>query len=431
MENVLTKNISGTLGDCSYVFCISRNKNYVKKDHLISVVFFVLPCVDETYASQKAVTLDELRAEHEKKMNAYLNGLDNIVTKCGEKFNVRIYCDVTSDKLVEKYLGYRNVEIHSYYFRQIFDEVRNCHYGFFGTLIRYIPLFNFPKLENNWETVTILDLDNNFFGFKDLISYFTESKDETNLMFWSRPCYFLSPRMYAMTHRPNQFCIISSFLMQRKQQDYKLFANFLNQCILNRDEEYMNSLGRHLSVDLSERPFEGRLEYGVDEYFINHWFLNENYLKRNLSFNMVVYSEVAGGFLEWIKHIRFMIPRVKITNEKATKEFMQLIVDTFYPKGTSLPKLPINELIDWVGEKYYELNLQYLHRKVDQSADIRKFMDKLKEKKFKTLDVYDEYLYGLELNTKLKPNHFEILLIEPAETYPNFTDRIVASLSRS
>ena len=439
MSNIISERVNQNIyneeiinrnwGNCKYKFNIFKNISFIKYKHLISVSLFILPDVDEVYANQKNITINELRVEHENKTSCYINGVETIITRCGE-FNVRIYCDSSSIRNVENHLRYKNVEIVYFQFDQFYDFERRCHIGFFGTLMRYIPLFNFGIFNNKWSTVSVLDLENNFYNAKRLINYFIKEVKNINLMYWTRPCYYLSNRMFSINMKIKNFAIISSLLIQRKQQDKKIFINFLNNCLLGESEEYNNVLRSYLSIDFGSRIFGGKLEYGVDEYFINYYFLNDCYLTGNNRFYVIMYKDVSGGFLEWIKNMRLTIPRRKVSNENITRDFLEIIVKTFYPPDTILPDLPINDLVDWVGEKYYKMNLQYQHRKVDQTNLLLKFVEKIREERFHELDLYNEYLEGLELDVLLKNNIYTVFSINPNPIFPEFTCSIVGEVSR-
>ncbi len=407
-ENVLT----GCWNKCKYNFYIYKNNDFKKYRHLITASLFILD-IDEIYAKQKNITLEELRVEHENKTNGYINGLSNIITKCGE-FNVRIFCDNTSIKYVEKFLTRNNVEIYYYHFEDFYDYDRCCHYGFFGTLVRYIPFFDFTEFEGVWETVTVVDLENNFFNSKKIIMNFIKNirPNTPNLMFWSRPCYYLSSRMFCLELDIKNFAIISSLITQRRRQDKNIFINFINNCLLNDCEIYNRTLRRYLDIDFEKRIFGGKLEYGVDEYFINYHFLNECYYKKNNPFYVIYCRDVSGGILEWIKNIRFTIPRCEIIDEIATKEFLGIIIEYFFVERIILPDLPINDLIDWVAEQYYKLNLQYLHRKKDQTEEISKLYGKLIDVRFKNLNLYREFMFGLELNRKIDYNTYTNIIVK-------------------
>jgi len=169
----------------------------------------------------------------------------------------------------------------------------------------------------------------------------------------------------------------------------------------------------------------------VDEYFINNYFLNECYIKQNKDFYVIMYKDVSAGFLEWVKNMRFTYPAKAISNPDVTKDFLGLIVKYFFPTDVFLPDLPINELIQWVAEKYYDLNLQFSHRKIDQSSETQNFYKELQEEKYQSLDLYNEYLIGVRFNTLIKNNYFSVFQITPNGKYPQYNQEIIANIPRN
>lgn len=420
--------ITGSWNSSRYRFNVFKNVNYTKLDNLISVSLFILPEVDEVYSIQKNTPLDKLKIEHENKTSCYISGLYKVVTKCPE-FNIRIYCDSTSIKYAEQFLEYRNVEIYYFLFDQFYHVELKCHYGFFGTLLRYMPLFDFEK--ERWKSVSVIDLENNFYNAKKMINFFIKSPKSPNLVFWSRPCYYLNPRIFSMNNQLKDFALISSFLSQKTPQNQNIFIHFICKCILGYDKEYTDTLYKYLPINFRTRFFYGRLEYGVDEYFINNYFLNECYIKQNKDFYVIMYKDVSAGFLEWVKNMRFTYPAKAISNPDVTKDFLGLIVKYFFPSDVFLPDLPINELIQWVAEKYYDLNLQFSHRKIDQSSETQNFYKELQEEKYQSLDLYNEYLIGVRFNTLIKNNYFSVFQITPNGKYPQYNQEIIANIPRN
>jgi len=423
--------IKGSWGDCKYNFYIYKNICYKKFPNLISVSLFTINDIDEVYANQKNISLLEMVAEYEEKRNSYINGLNTIVKRSGD-FNIRIFCDSTSIMHCERHLKNKNVEIIYYHFDQFYDKERRCHYGFFGTLMRYISLFNFSNFDNKWDTVAVIDLENNYFNARMIINkYIKEMKSDTpELLFWSRPCYYLSERIYAMNHDLKNFSIISSLILQRKSQDRNIFINFLNNCLLKHDKDYDDTLRKYLKIDFEKRAFNGRLEYGVDEYFINYHFLNICYINKNLPFYVIFYRDISCGFLEWIKNIRFCIPKKKITNEEVTRDFLEIILKEFFPEDIVIPGETIDEYINNLAETYYKMKLQYIHRTHDHTAKINYIYNELKNEKYKQLDIYDEYMKGLSYNNKIKNLFYTCFKISPDPVFPKYKDEIVWDVSR-
>jgi len=424
-----TRVIKGKWDNVDYHFTEYKNDNFVKKPHLISVSLFFLNELSASYCKMKCMTMDFVKREYEKKKNLYMKGLDEIVQNM-EDTNLRIYCDTSSLEVSQKYLDNEFVEVVEYDFPQLRDN-----YGFFGTLMRYIPLFNFSQFENKWKTVCVLDLDNSFIRSLPMINYFKENW-RSNLAFWTRPCYYMCPRMFAIPVEPNEFSIISSFIIQRKQQDRLVFEDFLNEFILRDNEEYREKRMMYLGEEGS------RLEYGVDEYFINGYFLQKCYYDMNKPFNVIMHRDVFGGVLEWLKYMRFMFPKVEITNENAVVEFMKECAKIFFPPSIKIPKKNAEEMMEWVGETFYETKMHLTERKEDQVFKMDKLAKILMEKRFDGMNLRNEMIEGLKKNCKIKFGNHGVFLVEPLSSdssreasepflgYPRYKTRIVKTFRR-
>ena len=380
-------------------------ENFEKRRHLISVSYFFLENVNAIYAAQKCMTLEEMQQEYEKKKQYYKKGLDDICRDCGNDTNVVIFCDSSSYDDAEKYLEYSHVMIMKYEFPQF--KKGDYHAGFFGTLMRYIPLFEMEDFPDVWETTTVLDLDNHFAPSKKLMDYWKKNA-KTNLIFWTRPMYYLAPRMYNIPMKIRNYSIISSFMMQKNRKDAGIFFRFINECLLKDDAEYMECLANYLPIK-GKREFSGKLEYGVDEYFINKCFLGD-YYGNGEQFEVIMYREVFGGMLEWMKHMRYMRPKPEITNNTATTAFLREAAKIFFPKEIKIaPKKKAETMMEWVAETYYGEKLQFTQRKEDSTDKIAKLVAYLDANT--DVDKHREILDGLKLNLSIFHNEYGVFTV--------------------
>jgi len=166
--------IYGKWDTIKWAFHIFRNRNFKKGKNLIVSSFFLLRDVDEVYAYSRGDAKFKDRL-YLKKIKAYFKGLQSITKGSygkSENLNYRIYCDLTTARLVEKYLSYDHVEIYVYFFPQFFDFDKMTHFGFFGTLVRYLPFLRLKIIIMTngklplWLTLTpIFTLNSNFSTF--------------------------------------------------------------------------------------------------------------------------------------------------------------------------------------------------------------------------------------------------------------------------
>jgi len=375
----------GFWGKVNYNFTIYQSDGFIKKDNVISVSLFLKKELDEVYAHQRGMTLGNLRKDYQNKKTKYKNGLVNLVKKIKD-FNLQIFCDESSFLFCQKYINNPLVQVIKYDFPQF--KVDGEHFGYFGTLMRFMPLFG---LSGRWANVIVLDLDINF-KF-DLMKHFLSQ--DAKLMFWSRPNYFLSERMFEIKPK---FGIICSMLMQKGQINSKIFIDYLNNFILKKNVKYVSHVRKYLSCEPLERPFNGSLEYGTDEYF-----LNLLYLKHFPEYRVILYREIIGGVMEYLRLLRSR-------NFKLKKE-MGLFLDKFVEIFglEEIPKMKLNEKLNFVIEKFYENNFNIRFRNQDHLLEIlelHRFLTKNDE--MKKINLYDELIRGLMLNAEIPLGFFHL-----------------------
>lgn len=377
---------SGVWGKVNYNFKVYHGKNFIKKNNVISVSLFYKRELDQLYADQRIMSLEDVRKDYHVKKRKYNSGLFNLVKKVKD-FNVQIFCDNSSFTECQKYLKNPLIQVIKYDFPQF--KVKREHFGFFGTLMRFLPLFGLSF--DTWENIIVLDLDI-YFRF-DLFNYFLRQTDK--LMFWSRPNYFLSPRVIDSKQR---FPIICSLLMQKGNLKPDIFIDYLSNFLLERNEKYERHLRKYLPVDPLERPFMGALEYGTDEYFLN--FI---YLRKFKKYQVILYREVLGGILEYLRLLRTRKPKLK----KEIGLFLEKIVEIFVPMD--IPKMKLDEKVIFVMEKIYEENIHKRFRDIDHLInilDLHRFLTKNEE--MKKINYYDNLVNGLLLNAEIPHNVFHI-----------------------
>ena len=119
------------------------------------------------------------QSSNNKDTEKYREGLLQIIEDAQKEFpdyNVRIYFDQSSMSFVKTLMKFPNVELYYYLFPEFFDEEKKVHYGTFGTLVRYMPLFDFP--DHSAKITIIFDTDSNLRGKTvKTIQHFEEKAD--------------------------------------------------------------------------------------------------------------------------------------------------------------------------------------------------------------------------------------------------------------
>jgi hypothetical protein len=131
----------------------------------------------------------------------YLTGLDQLITDCKKYYptnRFRVYCDHNSiDDLLAKYSEDPYVELYKYYMPDFIDPETRYHYGYLGTLLRFLPFFDLPL--HTTDTVVCLDIDDTLnFQLRRMINDCIRLRAGTtkvNFAFRSAYCYSLMPRV--------------------------------------------------------------------------------------------------------------------------------------------------------------------------------------------------------------------------------------------
>jgi len=412
--------IKGMWGMVEYMFHVYRNVNFRRGRNLVSVCFFLLKEVDEVYSFQREKK-NYKKEGYDEHLQKYFNGIKNI-SKMTKKSNLditlRIYCDITTAKFLKNYLYNTHVELYIYYFPQFFDKKLMVHYGFFGTLIRYLPLFKLPKHnDGNWESVTVCDIDIRFSNELRLMKFFINEVKDVNFFFKNASCYYLMPRLLELDLRPPYITIISSFFVQKEPQDFLVYEDFLNNCILNPCKKYEESLRKYLPFNLEKRPLGGRLEYGVDEFFMNYFFLRRCYLEKNKNLLEVFVGKKEIPIKSILKYL--IIQKPKIEEEEMLRQFLRVCVALFFRNDFVESK---NASI-WVMIEVMLLELENpIYRREYKKEELNKLIDILKKIEPKKIGLPDNVFVCFErvISTEISANIIKI--VKPNPVYPAFSE---------
>ena len=230
-------------------------------------------------------------------------------------YNVRIYFDQSSVQFVKPLSKHKNVELYYYYFPDFFDQDKKVHYGTFGTVVRYLPLFDFKHHASPF--TIIFDTDSNLRGKTiKTIKYFERKKD-LRLLYRFSNCYIADPRLHFI-NLSITYPIISSFLCQKETLPQKLLVDFMNDCLLNDCSHYMEYLKKR-NANIS---YTNKFSYGVDEYFLNHYYLTY-YINNQIPFEIVIfYKDTEVALHRWLKELntkKYKIVKIKVIGKSKSK----------------------------------------------------------------------------------------------------------------
>ena len=341
----------------------------------------------------------------------YYDGLKEIIEQTKKSFpyfKLIIYCDYSSIHLAQEFLNHKNVEIVYFYFPQFFDKKNMCHFDFFGSLVRYIPLFDFD--EQKADLTCILDIDIKLLTLIKMIHYFLKNP-KMKILFRYRACnktlkHVLEQKLLIPAN------IISSFIMQRDNLPQKIFTDYLNDCLLEKCTDYQEYLMKRYQVKNTNKF---RFEYGVDEYFLNGRYINY-YHQKKIPINLaLLLDDSSQGISIWLDKIR----KSKIQSD-SINEFINFLVDIFGYKAYNEKKSP--KLADLFVE---EIFAKKENRKTFTPDEKKRILEKIAEIGFKNLDMHP-YLFDclLENLTISKGNMVVTLVPQANGTYRRFIKHI-------
>ena len=313
------KIVKGRWKNVEYIFYIYNAKR--KTDKIFSIVLFII--------------------EGSKKLEIYKEGVKaiiNDVSRLFPEYNVRIYFDSTSASFVEQFINRDNVELYLYSFPQFYNKTTKTHFGMFGTLIRYLPLFDIP--EHQSKQTIVFDVDNKLFkNSKIVINYFNKTSD-MRLIYRNRFCY-LDDRILKIGLKIKH-PIISSLVCQRGTVPKEIFIDFINDCLLKSCQRYT----KFLKDVYGKSNRETMLQYGVDEYFMNSDFINY-YVDNKIPYSIFISgnSSVKGVNL-WIK-----TSRNEIVKNPYAMELIDKILKLANESGNSNPQSKMEMLENILRDK--------------------------------------------------------------------------------
>lgn len=351
------------------------NNNINKNKYLLSTSFFYL---EKSYKSSQR----------------YVDGILKIIEfiEQNEYYVLRIYYDKSIFKnskyseLFEKIKTNNLVELCEYSCSQ-FIQSKPFHIGTFGTLLRFLPLFE----KSHWEVIYILDIDDANYGY---IKLYVESLVASNKKF-----YFYNLEDYGKKYL-NQFnnkfgdAVIANIYVKNHRFDIKIFINFLEWITRsNKLFTMIENLNRN-SYAFKNSPKDIVQTYGLDEYFLNINLINTlnkkdiGWIKENLYFDYFI------GKLTNVKSIKNFknIQLFEIIIKEYYIEIISLLVsnsaeiEKFKKFNTFELKKIFEEIIKIDSTNYKELREKFL-------LDYFKFC--IKYKKI-TLDYYNKFYFAFD-----------------------------------
>jgi len=167
-------------------------------------------------------------------------------------FETRVYTDDSGKDFILD-VTRRDPTVSVYHFNYAPLREKVGHIGTFGTLIRFLPLFE-PGLETVW----ISDIDIHDYYLNP--SYLSHRDDFT---FHSHPAYKIG-----LYHRP--YSIVANIMISHKTFPKELFYRYLQDLVSPEGtlKQYIEDQNKHNQEGARPKPYS-RIPYGIDEYFMN------------------------------------------------------------------------------------------------------------------------------------------------------------------
>jgi hypothetical protein len=300
-----------------------------------------------------------------KKENIYLDGLKYIINKFRiifPNFRLRIYHDNTTHNIIKNLINSSKnkdeIELYQYdipYFR---EKNKQFHKGTIGTLIRFLPFYNF-ELHQVDETL-VMDVDNKI--FPALFKIYQEiKKNNIKFAYRFRYCYGFKKRLLCINDENIiEFPVIASTVFNLKTCPKEMFINFIDELYVKNDKKLIEFIN---SCDLIDK-----FEYGIDEIYINNYHLKYFYQEK-LDISPIVFTDntVANSIRTLLKNLSeddipnfisflnefFELLNFNLLDKKINKKELQDFLYQNKDKITDLSKQKFQskELIDFLNKK--------------------------------------------------------------------------------
>jgi hypothetical protein len=289
-----------------------------------------------------------------RKFDKYYNSLIDLINQYyHSQINIRVYFDSTCiDEIFLLIQKYPLVEFYKYKCSLLIKK--DCHEGTFGSLIRFLPLFEENSL---YEFIYISDVEPQKYYLNDEILN-KINNNEINTIFYSLP-YYKRPWIHN-----TKYPIVNLFIITNIKISIDVFNKFLNNLISNK---YLSIAKKCLDFRINKKFFsdKNRFPYGMDEYFSNN--IINNYLLVKKTWIILDINPI-----DTIRHLKFLknIPSDTIDlillldllcNNYYKIEKLELIDKQSYIKIIKIiiKEITIKKLIEYVNDKLKEKSLKY------------------------------------------------------------------------
>lgn len=360
-----------------------------KKVNIISCVFFKM-------------------RKHYKNFKKYVSGLQRLIIfreKFLPNFKLRIFIDQTivDDIEVMKILNKDKVNIQpvKYTCENYQEDNKYYHKGTFGTLVRFLPMFDFDN--NDAKHVIIADIelnDDDMRATKDIYENYVNSDNKKKITF------LYNGNIYKIFNIDNVFYphVYAGRLFNFKRIDKNIIISFIENIYNIPSENQTCGYSKNQDND-------DEIKYGIDECFLNK-YLMKHFIESGTIFSYFVKYEIQAYFYFNIKEIinkknKKYIKKIMgkyYDNRKTMEKNIGIFDEFFYGKREKIS--PEMELLS----KNY-INLIIEHNEKKNYDFFSKFIIETTLKYYKNT-IYDESIFYIMPNKKIKKITLYSLLLE-------------------
>jgi len=167
------------------------------------------------------------------------------------------------------------------------EKYSQCHKGTFGTIIRFLPMFDY-KINDNLDTIVIMDIDMNpksFDLYNNIINY--SKQNNSHFMFRTSYCKYTKSRHFIVSEITNTWLRVMAGTMVL--MNHRFDKNILNEffgCIKNNTFEdrckYIGLFKDHINFENNKKVSAELFIYGIDELLT--LYLLDSLIKKNIKF---------------------------------------------------------------------------------------------------------------------------------------------------
>ena len=284
-----------------------------------------------------------------KNNSRYIDGLKKLIDFLKEKKNfiLRIYYDnsifenIQFKNIFNTLKNNEYVELVNYSCKKFIKN--NYHFGTFGTLIRFLPIFELNDDNDNFEIIYIIDIDDSNYDYIEKYIYELQNSNK-NFMFYDWKNY--GDRYFNKFNNKFGNLILANIFVKDYKFNIKIFTDFLDE-IYNSDKLY-KEIYKINKFYFNNKNIDILFTYGVDEYFLNKCLINK------LNKNQIIFSRENYYFNFYLKNLLIFDP-YSTTINLYLKELISLFDQNILKKNINNYELRniLYQCINFKKNKYY------------------------------------------------------------------------------